>query len=56
MCVQKEDEKDQEVRGLIALSNGTYAINTWVAEKQAFVRNSQCRFTVLFEQPLKKNR
>ena len=45
-----EDEKDQEFRGGAALSNGTYAINTWVAEKQTNEEIRRVIFTGLFEQ------
>ena len=49
---KKENKKDQEVRGGEAPRNETYAIHTWVTEKQA---NEEIRcviFIGLFEQPL----
>ena len=53
---KKENKKDQEVRGGEGPRNETYAIHTWVTEKQA---NEDIRcviFIGLFEQPLKDNR
>jgi hypothetical protein len=49
---KKEDKKDQEVRGGVALSIGTYGVNTWEAEKQANEEIRRVIFTGLFEQPL----
>jgi hypothetical protein len=49
---KKEDKKDQEVRGSLALSIGTYSVNTGEAEKQANEEIRRVIFTGLFEQPL----
>ncbi|GLO67424.1 hypothetical protein [Oceanobacillus sp. E9] len=52
---KKDDGKDQEDRGGVALSTETYAVNTQGTEKQANEEIGCVIFIGLYEQPLKTN-